>query len=152
MASTPLTAGAACFDITPEESVFLYGYPHVSRMSSGVGDPLLASALYLANEQCRLFFIEVDVIWLSKSQVAEARRRISVQTGVEPDRIAVCASHTPSGPVTVPILCNLDDLLVPPPDADLVERMIQAIADAAAQAVHSAERAEIAFASAASPK
>ena len=34
-------------DITPRNSTFLYGYPHVSRLSTGVHDPLLSSSLYL---------------------------------------------------------------------------------------------------------
>jgi hypothetical protein len=40
-------AGAAVVDITPQGSVFLYGYPHVKRYSTGVHDPLECAALYL---------------------------------------------------------------------------------------------------------
>ena len=39
-------AGAAQVDVTPDSPQFLYGYPHCERISTGVHDPLLASALY----------------------------------------------------------------------------------------------------------
>ena len=42
-----LVAGACASDITPVEPLFLFGYPHVERVSTGMHDPLLASALYL---------------------------------------------------------------------------------------------------------
>ncbi len=42
-----LQARAAQVDITPESAVPLFGYPHVRRISTGVHDPLLASALVL---------------------------------------------------------------------------------------------------------
>ena len=38
-----LLAGAATADITPQDSQFLFGYPHVRRYSIGVHDPLLSS-------------------------------------------------------------------------------------------------------------
>lgn len=44
-----LKAGAAKQDITPEQSLFLFGYPHVERYSQGTHDPLYASALVLDN-------------------------------------------------------------------------------------------------------
>ena len=44
-----LTGGAAAVEITPKDSQFLYGYPHVERYSTGVHDPLWTSALYLSD-------------------------------------------------------------------------------------------------------
>ena len=45
MAQNVLKAGAAYEEITPSNSQFLYGYPYVERMSTGVHDPLNATAL-----------------------------------------------------------------------------------------------------------
>ena len=39
-----LSAGTGRVDVSPQESMFLWGYPHVERMSSGVHDPLFATA------------------------------------------------------------------------------------------------------------
>ena len=41
-----LKAGAATVDITPVDSQFLSGYPHVERYSTGVHDPLIGSSLF----------------------------------------------------------------------------------------------------------
>ena len=150
--ATPIVAGSAWRDITPSKSTFLYGYPQVWRLSTGVHDELLASALYLANDETQIILVQVDVIWLSKSQVADARARITDRTGVAADHIMVTASHTHSGPVTVPMLSDADDPVVPPPDPDPLERLIQGIADASESAFQSAIPAEIAFASATSPE
>jgi neutral ceramidase len=146
MRRAPLTAGGAWRDITPPGSFFLYGYPHVPRSSNGVHDPLLASALYFADGATQVVIVQADVIWLSKAQVADARARISERTGVAVDHIMVTASHTHSGPVTAAMLSNADDPVVPPPDAGIVERIIQGIADAAEGAFRAARPAEIAIA------
>lgn len=55
-------AGAAAVEITPKESQFLFGYPHVERMSTGVHDPLFSSALYLENGCEQVLFIANDII------------------------------------------------------------------------------------------
>jgi neutral ceramidase len=149
--ATPFIAGGAWRDISPSQSLFLYGYPHVPRLSTGVHDPLLATALYLANEESQVILAHLDVIWLSKTQVADVRTRISKRTGIATSRIMVLASHTHSGPVTVPVLSNIDDPVVPAPDPAFVQQMIQGVVDASETAMRSAVRAEIAFATAASP-
>jgi hypothetical protein len=59
-----LNAGAATVDITPEDSQFLFGYPHVPRFSTGVHDPLLSCALYLDDGRTSLLFVANDVIYV----------------------------------------------------------------------------------------
>ena len=44
-----LRAGAAKRSLTPSAPAPLFGYPNVRRVSTGVHDPILASALYLAD-------------------------------------------------------------------------------------------------------
>ena len=45
-----LIAGAAVRELSPEQPMALYGYPHTERIAKGIHDPILASALYLNNE------------------------------------------------------------------------------------------------------
>ena len=54
-----LKAGAAQVDISPKDSQFLFGYPHVKRYSTGIHDKLWSSALYLSDgdEQVLLIII-----------------------------------------------------------------------------------------------
>jgi hypothetical protein len=136
-------AGGGWRDITPSKPAFLYGYPHVERQSTGVHDPLLASAFYLSDGRTNVLFVHADLIWLSKAQVAEARTRIVERTGLIADHIVVSASHTHSGPVTASMLSNAEDPVVPPPSADFLERMFDGMVGAAEIAVRGAEPAEI---------
>ena len=57
-----LHAGAAIADITPADSQFLFGYPHVNRYSTGVNDPLLSTALYLSDGVTQAIFVANDAI------------------------------------------------------------------------------------------
>ncbi len=143
-----VAAGGASFDITPPNATFLYGYPHTPRLSTGILNPLLASALYLDNGSTAVLFIEVDLIWLPKYLVANARAQIAARTGVEPDHIMVTASHTHSGPVTLAMLSNAQDSIVPRPDPDYLAFAVMGIVGAAEKAVRSAEAAEVTVTSA----
>src|ERR1041385_7553563 len=97
-----LIAGAAIADITPTDSQFLYGYPHVERHSTGVHDPLLAQALYLSDGQHHVIFI-------SKQPPQRVRQRIAQATDVPQTGIMVTATHTHSGPITVNCLMSAAD-------------------------------------------
>lgn len=44
-----LTAGTACYDMSPPEGVRLAGYPHFPRNNTGIHDPLFATCLYLSD-------------------------------------------------------------------------------------------------------
>jgi hypothetical protein len=56
-----LRAGVAVRDISPRKPMFLVGYPHVQRISTGLHDPLLASALHLSDGATYLLLIGVDI-------------------------------------------------------------------------------------------
>lgn len=139
-------AGAAARDITPVGSVSLYGYPGVKRRSTGVHDALLASALYLDDGRHETVFVAVDLIWLAKRDVAEARRRIEAVVGIPAAHVMVTATHTHSGPTTLPMLSNRDDPTASAPSSAYVERVIGAIVEAVVAARDFAQPAELGFA------
>ena len=138
--------GAAHCDITPDDSQFLYGYPLVERMSTGVHDPLLASAMFLEDDVTQAVFIAVDVIALTKQQVATIRTRIEAATQVPARHIMVTATHTHSGPVTMSMMSNADDDVVPPPDPRYLRRLVAGIIDAATEAWRTAQPADVGLA------
>lgn len=146
-----ILVGAEAVDVTPRGPMFLYGYPHAPRISTGVNDPLLASAMYLSDRRVRVLFVSVDVIWLSKAMVANARAQIAEQTGLAGEHIMITATHTHSGPVTVEMLSNSNDHTVPPPDSCYLAVLVQGIVRSAVAAVRNAEPAEVAFAVAECP-
>ncbi len=137
-----LKAGAASADTTPKNSQFLYGYPHVKRYSTGVHDPLLASALYLSDGQTSLVFVACDVIFITKALAERARRRIAERTGIPRDNIMVTATHTHSGPITVYYLSNEADPVVPQPDPGYLRLLEDGIVTAGEQACAAARTAE----------
>ena len=116
-----LHAGAATVDVTPPGSVFLFGYPHVPRMSTGVHDPLECAALYLRRDGTQVLLLANDVIFVSKAHAAEIRRRIRERTGIREDAIMITATHTHSGPLMAECISNAADPVVPAPDARYLE-------------------------------
>lgn len=111
-----LIAGAAVTDISPTNSQFLYGYPHVERYSTGIHDPILAQALYLADGKQQVMFIANDIIFVSKQSTGRIRQRINEATGIPQANIMVTATHTHSGPITVDHLITEADPIVPKTD------------------------------------
>ncbi|MEX0612942.1 MAG: neutral/alkaline non-lysosomal ceramidase N-terminal domain-containing protein [Pirellulales bacterium] len=141
-----LIVGASSSDITPRSPIFLYGYPHTPRVSTGVHDPLWASAMFVGDRAGVAIFVSVDTIWLSKRLVGAARAQITRETGLPGDCVMITSTHTHSGPVTVQMLSNIEDPVVPPPDPAYLSLLVDRIVSAAVDAFRRAEPAEIALA------
>lgn len=141
-----LLAGAAAADITPQDSQFLFGYPHVPRYSTGVHDPLLSSALYLADGRTQVLFVANDIIFVTKEIARRARQRIETATGIPGSHIMITATHTHSGPKTLDYISNEDDPVVPKVDPAYVSLFEAGIVEAATAAFRQARPAEMGLA------
>ena len=84
-----LRAGVAVRDISPRKPMFLIGYPHVPRISIGIHDPLLVSALCLANGETALLLISVDVLFISRESTETCRTAIARACGMQIGRAHV---------------------------------------------------------------
>jgi hypothetical protein len=129
-----LMAGAAKVDISPAQSMFLSGYPHVKRYSTGTHDPLLSSALFLDVGGQRVLFISNDIIYVSKQMVQRARKRIAQSVPIPETNILISASHTHSGPKMLDPLATEADEAVPKTDESYVKFVEDRIVDAAIRA------------------
>jgi len=136
-----LAAGAASVEITPVDSQFLFGYPHVERYSAGVHDPLVSSALYLSDGRTAAMFVANDIVYVGKASAERVRRRIAEAVPVPAANIMVTATHTHSGPITLDCLSCEADKVVPPADPKYVRRMEDGIVEAALAAYRNAEPA-----------
>ncbi len=125
-----LYAGSAVIDITPKDSQFLFGYPHVERYSTGIKNPLLSSALYLNNGNNNIMFIANDIIFVDKNLCKRARKKISDATGIPDEFIMITATHTHSGPITVNYLSNEGDPVVPKADVNYLAYLEKGIVNA----------------------
>ena len=143
-----LIAGGATADVTPEDSQFLFGYPHVRRYSAGVHDRLPSSALFLSDGKTSLLWVANDVIYVSRQTARRVRDRIERETGIPAASMMITATHTHSGPLTADTLSNEGDAAIPKTDPRYVERLEDGIVRAAVQAFRNARPAEIGFATA----
>jgi hypothetical protein len=141
-----LVAGAAAVDITPEGPQFLFGYPHVARISTGVHDRLLSSSLCLHDGQTALLFVANDVIAIGNETARRVRRRIEQETGVPAGNILITASHTHSGPMTFDLVSCQGDAAVPKTDPAYVRRLEEGIIEAALSACRNLRPAAIGLA------
>jgi hypothetical protein len=92
-------AGTARIDITPDWPVMLAGFGQRTSASTGVHDALFAKALYLSNGADRLLIITTDLLCIPAPLARAVIAALGPLTGLTPDQICVCASHTHSAPV-----------------------------------------------------
>lgn len=140
-----LHAGVAVRDISPRKPLFLVGYPHEPRVSTGVHDPLLASALFLNDAKTSLLTIAVDVLFVSPETVAHCRNAITCATGVPAKNILIAATHTHSAPITAMMLAWENDPVMPPIDSEYLAQLHDGIINAAIMAINGARPAELAI-------
>lgn len=119
-------AASAQFDIpigTP-----MAGYMARAGGSTGTLDPLSISALTLATGERALTIISADILGIDREVV----REIEQLAGIEPGWLAVCASHTHSGPAGIAkqVRSEPDSMI----DANMRRRFIQICAGAAVRA------------------
>ena len=141
-----LKAGSAQVDITPKDSQFLFGYPHVERYSTGVHDKLYSSALYLSDGKTEVLFIANDIIFVGKESSAKIRCHIEEKTSVPATNIMISSTHTHSGPITVDYISNRADPAVPKEDDRYVQCMEDCIVESAIRAFKNAQSAKLGIA------
>jgi hypothetical protein len=95
-----LRVGIARRDITPSPGTELFGYPTV-RFGHEVADGLNATALVLESGACLACIVSLDLCLIDEDDVAAVRREAEAATGIAPQNLTLCATHTHSGPTTV---------------------------------------------------
>jgi len=92
------TAGFAHVDITPPIGCALAGYGARVQPARGLRDPLFARTMVLESAGTRVAIVGTDLIGVDAELVAAVRALAQAETGILPDAILVCASHTHFGP------------------------------------------------------
>jgi hypothetical protein len=94
-----MEVGVAQVDITPEGPIRLAGYGGRQTESEGVLQRLRAKALAFGSDaQGPSILITVDLIGIPGHITAQLTERLSKKVGLDPARLAICASHTHTGP------------------------------------------------------
>ena len=94
----PVHAGVAHATITPPVGATLVGYFARKGGSTSERDPLYATALVLDDGQDRVALLSCDLLWVHPSLVDEVRASVHEATGIAPDHVMICCTHTHSGP------------------------------------------------------
>jgi hypothetical protein len=140
-----LRAGAAAVDISPSGAVPLFGYPHAARISTGIHDPLWASALALDNGELSALLIALDLLMLDAATARALRCEAADSAGMAEERVFISCTHTHSGPVTARILPWQEDEAAVPPDPAYLDRLRREVLAAATAARAAMQPAEIAW-------
>jgi len=132
--------GAAQLPFRVSAGTRLAGYADRNGMTSGVLDQLAIGALFLTYGEDRFVLVSADVVAVDSALVDE----VATAAGLERSELALCASHTHSGPAgVVGRLHPADpDELLP----ELRKRFVQTCKNAIALARERAEPVELRFA------
>ncbi len=121
-------AGAAKLDITPPLGCSLAGHL-VDRKATHVHDPLHARSLVMEDGKTKIAIVICDLIGIAQSEVSEAKRLISEQTGIPPECVLIAGTHTHTGPAPEP--CLQSD-----PDPEYLKFLVVRIADSVRCAIN----------------
>lgn len=133
----PIRSTATAQDITPDKDVPLVGYTGSLRNSTGIRDPLYASAIHLRGGSGGTIIVSLDLLSLAPSFVRTIRQRIVDATGTHQRNILIGTTRNHSGPVTSSDLCSVADESHTEPDPDYLEHVVD-------QSVHAASEAAVA--------
>lgn len=92
-----LKAGFSRIDITPPLGVRLAGY-FIERISDGILDPLMATAIAVSDGEKSAVVISIDLIGIPQTMCDTMRKRIGEKTGLPSEAVFLCCTHTHLGP------------------------------------------------------
>ncbi|MFM7056066.1 MAG: neutral/alkaline non-lysosomal ceramidase N-terminal domain-containing protein [Planctomycetota bacterium] len=96
----PLQAGISALDITPAHPVRLNGFGGRSRESQGVRQSLFAKALAVGTSDAdTVIIITVDTLGIPADLTNRVAAALETRLHLPRERLAICASHTHSGPM-----------------------------------------------------
>jgi hypothetical protein len=102
MEEEKLKSGVAKVDITPAVGTELCGHFRSDLKSTGIHSNLYAKALALDDGEKKAVLVSCDLLGVTSTLVASARRRIEEMTGIEGGNVMIGCTHTHSGPGSMP--------------------------------------------------
>lgn len=93
-------AGVATVDITPKQFIWMSGYASRQKPADGKDTSLFAKAVVIQDARGRAgVMVTMDLIGIGRELSLEIRSAIAKKHELELSQIALCTSHTHSGPV-----------------------------------------------------
>jgi len=92
--------GTAKVNITPEKPIWMAGYGSRDRPADGKTADLWAKALVMEDQEGRrAVLVTLDLLGIDRTLSTTVCARLEQKFGLRRDQVALCASHTHSGPV-----------------------------------------------------
>ena len=124
-------AGVAKIDITPSYPIRLTGYAVRKIESEGVAQHLFARALAIGSDrEGPAILITIDNCGVPVNVRNEVVARLHKKKHVNPARVALCSTHTHSGPCVTGFAPNIFGAPLPPEQAARVQRYTSELVDA----------------------
>lgn len=98
-----LKCGLSKVDITPAVGTELCGHFRTDLRSTGIHSNLYVRALVLDDDEKEVVLISCDLLGITSTLVASARRRIEELTGIKGENVMISCTHTHSGPGSMPL-------------------------------------------------
>lgn len=118
-------AGAAKVAITPEEPMWMAGYASRTRPADGKLTELWAKALVLEDaDGLRGLVLTLDLVGIDRTLSQAICDSLKDQYGLSREQIAICTSHTHSGPVVGRSLGPLHYLLLDAPQQQAIDAWV----------------------------
>src|SRR2546430_5522670 len=125
-----IPVGAARIDITPDYPTRLTGYAVRKTESEGVEQRLWAKALAIGGDaEGPAILLTVDNCGVCANLIDEVAARLKKKTGIPRERIAVCSSHTHSGPCVQGFAPNIFAMAIPAGQQATIDRYSQELTD-----------------------
>ena len=134
-----LQAGAAIVDVTPRDFPVLVNGGVTSRSTSEVVTRINARAIVVTDGNEKIGIVVVDSCMMPRPLLDEAKQLAAQQTGLQPDRILISATHTHTAPSSM-------EALGTDAQADYLPVLRAGIAEALAKAEANLEPAKIGWA------
>ncbi len=126
-----ISVGVAKVDITPTEPIRLVGYGNRRTEATSVAGKIWAKALaFGSDEQEPSVLITAELIGVSASLVEQVAERLNKKMGLDRAKLAVCATHTHTGPAIAGMLLETHfGSEVPQEQKDRIERYTAQLLD-----------------------
>jgi len=92
-------AGFARSNITPEQFMWMSGYGGRKGPAESKLTDLWAKVLVLQDENHRVALITLDLVGIDREVSLDIRNQVQKKYGLNIDQVAICTSHTHTGPV-----------------------------------------------------
>jgi len=119
--NAPISIGIATIDITPNEAIRLSGYGNRRQETAQIETRLYAKALALGDDE-PLLLLTLENCGISQALTDQVAAQLHQRTGLAPEHLLICYSHTHTAPClsdTLPMLFSSD---IPPAHRGAIDR------------------------------